>query len=591
MNQDIESDLTTAEVARKTGLSKSTVNELCRERIFPEAYKKAGAWRIPQSNVNDWISKQNKLSNRLNRSTAPEKWEKFRNRPWVFWPTIILTVITTTILFLNSGISAGADFKLFQEQLYEWGIIHPFSSRDEDEILIVIATFNSGTDRAESDIQQQLGTAIQEQVSELKLQNIRVEIDPAIITAIDRQGAQKLGEQYKATIIIWGDDTDFQIQTNFLNITDNTYDLSDLSLSELERTSLAAPSEYVQFVNTELEPQITFSALFAIGKSYLANGNYSEVISILEYTLTNYQKNLNSDQSQNLDEVWFALGSAYQAQGNSEQAIANYTYVIEQDPNNYGALNNRGNTFRSIGNLDKAISDFTDAIKINPEFFLAYSNRGNTYIDQENFELAINDFNRSIELSPSNSFNYVWKGNAYSKMGDFELALNAYNLGIQLDPYNPGIFLNRGNIHDNLGNYKQAIADFEYAIQLNPEYPDPYNNRGKIYFDQGDLESAIADFDYAIQLNPEYPEAYFNRGSAYLKQHDFSNAIEDLENAIQLEPNYANSYHQLGFAYQQQGELEKATTNFQYFLKLNPESPNREILEFLILSNQEKSEP
>ena len=52
------------------------------------------------------------------------------------------------------------------------------------------------------------------------------------------------------------------------------------------------------------------------------------------------------------------------------------TKLIELNPNDAGARNNRGGAYSKKGDFDRAIEDFNKAIGLNPDDVKAYDNRG-----------------------------------------------------------------------------------------------------------------------------------------------------------------------------------------------------------------------
>jgi excisionase family DNA binding protein len=142
--------LTTTEVAARINLSTGAVRGLINGGQFPNAYKDGHIWRIPKSDVDAWL---------VNRPTDsfldnPTRWQHFRNRPYIFWPSVVVSGLAAIALFIFAAISAGADFGPFQDQLYKWGLTYPFESRQEDEILIVIADFYTGESNRRSAISE-----------------------------------------------------------------------------------------------------------------------------------------------------------------------------------------------------------------------------------------------------------------------------------------------------------------------------------------------------------------------------------------------------------------------------------------------------
>lgn len=263
------------------------------------------------------------------------RWEKFKSRPLIF---VLIVILVPTVLAIAQLISAGADYGPFKEQLYEWGWIQPFPSREDDEILIVIATYGTFEDRP-SAIQNEIKTVIEQQVLELNLTNIRVEIERSIIQSNERQKAEELGTAYDATMIIWGTDSPFRVETNFLDFANQypesnpaTYipvNPSDPALWEFDPglfknasilpdepyTYVAERINYVQFVTRDLTPQITFLALYAIGSANVQPGNEVVGESIIRYAVDKFSSSMDSQFQSKLSSVWLRLGYRNQESG------------------------------------------------------------------------------------------------------------------------------------------------------------------------------------------------------------------------------------------------------------------------------------
>ncbi len=52
---------------------------------------------------------------------------------------------------------------------------------------------------------------------------------------------------------------------------------------------------------------------------------------------------------------------------NFDAAIADYTFLLEKNPNDTEALTKRGYTYSLMGQYEKAIPDFQAALKLNPQ--------------------------------------------------------------------------------------------------------------------------------------------------------------------------------------------------------------------------------
>lgn len=77
---------------------------------------------------------------------------------------------------------------------------------------------------------------------------------------------------------------------------------------------------------------------------------------------------------------YYYRGMGYDKTGDFGKAIADYTRVIELNPDFPGAYNNRGTSYAKLGRYPEAIEDFKKAVELNPYFRDAYLNLGNVYM-------------------------------------------------------------------------------------------------------------------------------------------------------------------------------------------------------------------
>jgi tetratricopeptide (TPR) repeat protein len=443
-----------------------------------------------------------------------------------------------------------------------------FPRENNGETLIVIATFHETTaNRSESHFQ--IKRAIEEVAEEAGLKTLRVEVEPTVLRADEREEAEALGQRYDASIIVWGEDTGVQVWVNFLNLKQPNFEAAYVPIEEKERTQVANPKAYADFILSDLPGQMTFLSFFAVGHSYYVGEQYVQAKDIIEQGIDALSPD---SQPEGLADAYFRLGWLYHVRlTDSENAMTNYTQAIELDPDYATAYNNRGNVYSDQEDLEAAIADYNRAIELNPDYALAYNNRGIAYSDQEDLEAAIADYSRAIELNPDYALAYNNRGIAYSDQEDLEAAIADYNQAIELDPDYAWAYNNRGIAYRDQEDLEAAIADYNRAIELDPDYALAYNNRGIAYRHQEDLEAAIADYNRAIELDPDYASAYNNRGLVYVDQGDLPAAMADYNRAIELDPDYADAYNGRGIVYHGQGNLEAAAADFDRAVELNPD--------------------
>ena len=256
--------------------------------------------------------------------------------------------------------------------------------------------------------------------------------------------------------------------------------------------------------------------------------------------------------------------------GKEAQAIANYSQVIQLNPNHYAAYVGRGDLHFSQGNSEQGLADITEAIKLKPNNPLTYYHRGNIRVRLGDLQGAIEDYSQSIRLAPALAEAYINRGSARADWGDDQGAVEDYTTAIELEPdlsILAAAYLNRCLSYSNLKDNAAALKDCTQAINLNPSHSLAYQNRGLVRRRVGDPQGAIQDFNIAINIDPDTPEPYYSRGLARHELGDFAGAIEDYNRALQLNSEHPFFYHDRGIAYAELGQQQAAIEDLEQAAK------------------------
>ncbi|MDP3010497.1 MAG: tetratricopeptide repeat protein [Methylococcales bacterium] len=194
-----------------------------------------------------------------------------------------------------------------------------------------------------------------------------------------------------------------------------------------------------------------------------------------------------------------------------ELSLANYTKVIESDPNNATSYFSRANFYNTQKEYDLALVDFTKAIELNPNYAFAYCNRGICHYKQENYKLALDDFTKAIELAPDFNVPYSYRANYYYKQENYKLALDDYTKLINFAPNDDSnAYYSRAKCYIKQENYQLALDDFTKAIEICEN----------LYLD--DIFTRAPHNDY------------YGRAFCYYKLEKYSLSLTDIDNAIKF---------------------------------------------------------
>ena len=152
-------------------------------------------------------------------------------------------------------------------------------------------------------------------------------------------------------------------------------------------------------------------------------------------------------------DIYNSKGIACSKRGKYDQAIANFSKVIELNPELAIVYYNRGVAYGKKGEVDLAIEDYAKAVRLNPHYLDAYNNRGIAFNIKGEHELAIQDFDKVIQLEPKFALAYYNRGVAWLFLRKWEKArvdlTVAQNSGLDIT----------ANFHNiNILNFEQKIG-------------------------------------------------------------------------------------------------------------------------------------
>jgi tetratricopeptide (TPR) repeat protein len=97
-------------------------------------------------------------------------------------------------------------------------------------------------------------------------------------------------------------------------------------------------------------------------------------------------------------EAWELYNKAFSLSslGHLEEAVAQYTKVLELQPDNTDALNNKGVCLRKLGRAEEALVCYDRAVEVDKRNASAWSNKGNCLYALGRFPEALTALTRAI---------------------------------------------------------------------------------------------------------------------------------------------------------------------------------------------------
>jgi tetratricopeptide (TPR) repeat protein/transcriptional regulator with XRE-family HTH domain len=334
------------------------------------------------------------------------------------------------------------------------------------ETLVLVSHFANYSEGVGYNVAGRIREALQEEFEGEALADSRVDIWAQPLA--DRDEAVQMGQEYGATLVIWGEYDSGRVLANF----------TLPSEQEAVRTvrQVTTPADLSAVINTDLPTTARWVALVSVGQVQYAARRYEQALAAFERAL-----NYPPGDERALAGAYFALGYIYGLQGDRDQAIAYYTRAIEQNPSLASAYSNRGVAYLEQGgesNLQRAISDFGQAIELVPTFAAPYFNRGLAYfaLGEAYDQQSLADLRQAQTLQPdapgpNNAL--CWE---LSLTGQPEDALPHCERAVATDSTARSRD-SRGLTYTLLGRTAEAISDFEAFLAWLDTQPEDTQTR------------------------------------------------------------------------------------------------------------------
>jgi tetratricopeptide (TPR) repeat protein len=199
--------------------------------------------------------------------------------------------------------------------------------------------------------------------------------------------------------------------------------------------------------------------------------------------------------------------------------------VLTEDDTN--AYFNRALTRYELDDKQGAIADYTQVIQINPDHDTAYNNCGLVRYELGNKEGAVADLNRAILINPCNSIAFCNRGIIRAELGNPMGAIEDYSYAIHANASCAPAYFQRGLARSQMGNKMGAVEDFTDVISLNDQDASAYFYRGMARTKLGDRIGAIRDLKESAKL--------FQTQGNTNSHHQAINAISRLQKSLVID--------------------------------------------------------
>jgi tetratricopeptide (TPR) repeat protein len=275
---------------------------------------------------------------------------------------------------------------------------------------------------------------------------------------------------------------------------------------------------------------------------------------------------IQSDQFDSLH----LLGVILFQRGNPAAAVEQIDRALKRNPNDVGALNNRGNALLALRRFDAALASYDRALALRPAYADAQCNRSAALHALKRYDEALAACDRCIALQPDYAEAHSNRGNTLRSLRRYDEALAACDRALALAADFAEAHCNRGSALHALRRYDEALASFDRALTLRPAYVDALGNCGAALHALKRYDEALAACDRGIALQPDYAEGHSNRGNTLRSLRRYDEALAACDRALALAPDFAEAHCHRGSALHALQRFDEALTSFDRALALRP---------------------
>lgn len=242
-----------------------------------------------------------------------------------------------------------------------------------------------------------------------------------------------------------------------------------------------------------------------------------------------------------LQGVGIHLERGLQAFGASrhEEAIAEYSAVLELEPENPTALRSLALTLATADRHDEAISGFERMLAVYPEHQLARLEYATILLQRGRIDEAIANLEQAIRNDPNFKVAHFNLATAHSRRGDWQKAEAGFREVLRIDRDYVEAHYNLGVALDELDRPQEAASELQQVVAADAEHLLARQRLGSILDRLGRTDDALVQFRAVLDLEVPDEEkglAHYQIGRLLTAKGLDDDAFDSFQRAVQLFP-------------------------------------------------------
>lgn len=292
-------------------------------------------------------------------------------------------------------------------------------------------------------------------------------------------------------------------------------------------------------------------------------------------------------------ETQFTEGIRYLMTDEPTKAIAQFTKVIQKDPNNAAAQYSAANALLKTGKIAEAIPYATKAYSLDNQNKFYSLLLAELFVKQKRYTEAEDLYEKLLKKGPENAEYGVELAAIYLFNDKPDKALDAYNKVERELGLNEEIIRQKQRIYLKQNKIDKAVEEAEKLVASEPSEPDYLLEGAELLIANDRGDQAIGWIDRALKLSSDLPQAHVLLADIYRKKGDMDRVTKEL-NQVLANPNLEaglkarilSSY--VGMTGENSTARQDALGMAQNLAKTSPNDPKTQIMLADLLMQQGK---
>lgn len=202
------------------------------------------------------------------------------------------------------------------------------------------------------------------------------------------------------------------------------------------------------------------------------------------------------------------------------------------DFNNYDVQMRLAQVYSWVREYDKAISIYTRVLNQNPQDVGALYRLGEVYSWQKEYEKSINCYDKILKKDHENTGALIGKARVYALQKKYPDADRIFQTILQKEPDNIGALMAKAEIKTWQKEYETSIDCYDLILKKDPQNTDAMVGKARVYALKGDYTNSERLFDYVLSQEPDNPWALMNRAETETWQWEWTSAANDYKKVL-----------------------------------------------------------